>query len=275
MPMFGGFGWGGWILMSLVMMAFLLAVIWAIVYAVRGRSDSDRPEEGSIRFRERRKLFGRWDPMSGQPTAQGILRDRLARGDVDPAEFARRLAVLRQDRHRPRGSRRTLPFTITILLLLAGLSAGACARSRNHADQSTSACSVPSLPGSVVNVTLADMGGGMMGGTMRVVAQPSVVPAGEVSFRVVNLGSLTHELVVLPLPPGGAGSKAIGADGRVDEAGGLGEASATCGAGAGEGIGSRAAGWVTLRLAPGRYELLCNEPGHYAKGMYTVLDVQA
>ena len=109
---------------------------------------------------------------------------------------------------------------------------------------------------------------------MRVIDRPGIVLAGEVSFRVVNVGSLIHELVVVPLPAGGAGSKAIGADGRVDEAGSLGEASATCSAGAGEGIGPGAAGWVTLRLAPGRYELLCNEPGHYAKGMYNVLDVQ-
>jgi uncharacterized cupredoxin-like copper-binding protein len=217
--------------------------------------------------------------MRNHRAAEGTLGDRLARGNIDPAHFERRLAMLRQVRHRPRAPRRTLPLTITVLLLLAGLSVGGCAISRSPAGQSTSACSVPSLSGSVVNVTLADMGGGMMGagmmgGTMRVVAQPAVVPAGEVSFRVVNVGSLTHELVVLPLPPGGAGSRAIGADGRVDETGSLGEASATCGAGAGAGIGPGTIGWVTLRLASGPYELLCNEPGHYAKGMYALLEVQ-
>jgi uncharacterized cupredoxin-like copper-binding protein len=170
-----------------------------------------------------------------------------------------------------------LRVSATVLLLLAGLVVGACATSSNHG-RSTSTCTVPSLPGSVVNVTLADMGGGMgggmMGGTMRVVDQPAVVRGGDVSFRALNMGSLTHELVVLPLPPGGAGSRAIGADGRVDEAGSLGEASATCGVGAGEGIDAGAESWVTLHLAPGRYELVCNEPGHYAKGMYAELDVQ-
>jgi uncharacterized cupredoxin-like copper-binding protein len=30
---------------------------------------------------------------------------------------------------------------------------------------------------------------------------------------------------------------------------------------------------VTLDLKPGRYELLCNLPHHYAGGMYTELDV--
>jgi uncharacterized cupredoxin-like copper-binding protein len=30
---------------------------------------------------------------------------------------------------------------------------------------------------------------------------------------------------------------------------------------------------VTLHLAPGRYELVCNEKNHYARGMFTELDV--
>ena len=30
---------------------------------------------------------------------------------------------------------------------------------------------------------------------------------------------------------------------------------------------------MTLTLTPGRYELLCNLPGHYTGGMYTELDI--
>jgi uncharacterized cupredoxin-like copper-binding protein len=91
---------------------------------------------------------------------------------------------------------------------------------------------------------------------------------------VRNAGALTHELVVLPLPAGrAAGAHTVGADGRVDETGSLGEASRTCGAGEGDGIGSGATGWVTLRLQPGHYELVCNLPGHYAAGMHTEFDV--
>ena len=30
---------------------------------------------------------------------------------------------------------------------------------------------------------------------------------------------------------------------------------------------------MTLTLRAGRYELLCNEPGHYAAGMFTEFDV--
>lgn len=75
---------------------------------------------------------------------------------------------------------------------------------------------------------------------------------------------LTHELAVLLLPPGQVlGSRTPGADGKVDESGSLGETSASCAAGAGDGISPGSASWVTLNLRAGRYELLCNLPGHY------------
>lgn len=174
------------------------------------------------------------------------------------------------------------------------------------AAQNTSSCTVPSLPGAVVDVALSDMGGAMtgrgygggyggmggrgyggmmggygsgsgypmMGGTMSVQDSPTTVPAGTVSLKVANDGRLTHELVVLPLASGAqVGQRAVGPDGKVAEDGSLGEASNTCAAGAGDGIAAGSAGWVTLTLTPGRYELVCNLPGHYAAGMSTELDV--
>ncbi len=155
-------------------------------------------------------------------------------------------------------------------------------------------CAAPALAGAVVDVTLADMGGGMMagragpgsmmGGQMmggwrgmgmaRVLVSQGAVSAGTVSLRVLNQGAATHELVVLPLPAGQpAGARTVGTDGQVDETGSLGEASRSCGAGEGDGITAGATGWVTLTLKPGRYELICNLPGHYAAGMHTELDV--
>ena len=108
-----------------------------------------------------------------------------------------------------------------------------------------------------------------------VTVSPPQVHAGTVSLRVTNIGTLQHELVVLPLASGGVGERSVGADGRVSEPGSLGEASATCAAGAGSGIASGAASWVTLQLPVGRYELICNFPWHYAMGMHAELDVTA
>ncbi|MFB9205022.1 sulfocyanin-like copper-binding protein [Nonomuraea spiralis] len=134
-----------------------------------------------------------------------------------------------------------------------------------------------------MDVSLSEMGSGMMspgpnpgshGTRMRLTVTPSSVPAGKVSLRAYNAGVLAHEVVVLPLPAGQTpGRRVTGSDGRVSETGSLGEASRTCGAGAGNGIAPGSTSWTTLTLRPGRYELLCNFPGHYAAGMYAELDV--
>ena len=146
---------------------------------------------------------------------------------------------------------------------------------------STLTCSAPVLPGSVVSVTLADMGmmaiatgTAPLGVHMMLQATPASIPAGQVSLVASNVGWRTHELVVLPLGAGAAvGARVPGSDGKVDETGSLGEASRSCAAGTGDGITAGAVGWVTLTLAPGRYELVCNLPNHYADGMRQELDV--
>ncbi len=144
------------------------------------------------------------------------------------------------------------------------------------------------LPGTRVDVVAVDMGAmmgsrGMMGtwpgstwtgGHMVLRADRTTVPAGTVTLRVTNAGSVEHELVVLPLADGQqVGQRAVGADATVDESASLGEASASDAEGEGEGIAPGTTGWVTLDLAPGRYELVCNIAGHYAAGMYALLVV--
>ena len=151
-------------------------------------------------------------------------------------------------------------------------------------------CAAPALAGTVVDVTLADMGG-MMGPywdgardkaaateragrqMMHILATPSAVAPGPVSLRVHNSGALTHEVLVLPLAADQLpGLRAIGADGRVDESDSLGEASRSCGADGGDGIVPGAMAWTTVTLPRGRYELLCNIAGHYGAGMYAEVD---
>ena len=188
----------------------------------------------------------------------------------------------------PRRDARVIAGVAVAAVALAGLStfglAAATGAFRSHRTAPNGACTAPPLPGTVVDVRLINMGGPMMrgggsmmggtmmGGTMRVVADRASVPAGTVSLRVANVGSLVHELVVLPLD-GRVGDRPAGADGRIAETGSVGEASRSCGAGSGDGIAPGALGWVTLQLPAGDYELVCNLPGHYAAGMYTALHV--
>ena len=143
-------------------------------------------------------------------------------------------------------------------------------------------CSAPlSWPGTEVFVMLGDMGmSRMMGGVaplgqpMMLRAAPSRVHAGNITFVVANMGWRTHELVVLPLRQGQrAGERVPGPDGKVSEAGSVGEASASCAGGAGDGIQAGSVGWVTLTLSAGHYELICNLPNHYTDGMHQEFDV--
>ena len=144
-----------------------------------------------------------------------------------------------------------------------------------HGFLSGSPRAAPKLPGTVVNVSLTNMGGSMMGGgPMGLTADHATVPHGTVSFLVTNDGSIDHEMVVLPLAASQTvGARSVGGEGKVDEAGSLGEASKTAGAGAGDGIAPGGSGWVTVTLAPGHYELVCNLANHYRAGMNTQLDV--
>ncbi|GAB2733355.1 sulfocyanin-like copper-binding protein [Sinomonas soli] len=181
-------------------------------------------------------------------------------------------------------TRRGLPTVLlaalaALLLTAASLLAVALLGPPAAVTGAAAACSAPSLPGTTVRVTEADMGAGMMGRSamrrgMRLAVDRASVPHGQVSLVATNLGSVPHELLVLPLPQGQAlGARAVGADGTVDETGSLGEASASCAAGTGEGIAPGAASWVTLALPAGHYELLCNVPGHYLAGMFAELIV--
>jgi uncharacterized cupredoxin-like copper-binding protein len=116
--------------------------------------------------------------------------------------------------------------------------------------------------------------GMMSGGSMRLSADHATVPHGTVSFLATNGGSINHEMVILPLPASqSVGARATGADAKADEAGSLGEASNSNGKGAGQGVVPGASSWITVTLAPGQYELVCNLPNHYTAGMYTQLTV--
>ena len=100
-----------------------------------------------------------------------------------------------------------------------------------HGFLSGTRAAAPKLPGAVVDVSLANMGGLMMGsqgntmmgrGAMRLIADRTTVPHGTVSFLVTNSGSIDHEMVVLPLADSQpAGTRPIAGDARIDEAGSL------------------------------------------------------
>ena len=78
------YGWGAWIVMTLVMVLVWAAVITAIVAAIHYLTGS-----GSQR-----------NQRSDRPTrsADGVLAERFARGDIDENEYRRRATLLREHR---------------------------------------------------------------------------------------------------------------------------------------------------------------------------------
>jgi uncharacterized cupredoxin-like copper-binding protein len=111
--------------------------------------------------------------------------------------------------------------------------------------------------GGQVSVTLTDTG--------VTLAQASV-NSGPVTFKVKNAGSIEHELVVVRTD---IAQDKIQPDadepGKMSEEGAQGES------------GDLAAGLTkdfTLNLSPGKYVLMCNQPGHYMVGMHIAFVVR-
>ena len=97
----------------------------------------------------------------------------------------------------------------------------------------------------------------------KLVPSQAATRAGRVTFVVRNDGSMPHEFLVVrsnrhhhSLPVKG---------GRAVEAGRRGEISA---------IAAGASKRLTLKLAPGRYVLLCNMLGHYQAGQRAAFRVR-
>ena len=73
--------WGLWILMIVAMVVFWGALAWIIVTLVRHRGAPAAPAPGS-------------DPKASAGDALRILNERLARGDIDEDEYARRRSLI-------------------------------------------------------------------------------------------------------------------------------------------------------------------------------------
>ncbi len=105
--------------------------------------------------------------------------------------------------------------------------------------------------------------------SMGVMISATTIPAGEVTFNVINSSAdVEHEMVVAALPDMATGLPYEEDTARVNEdidGANLGEVPE---------LAPGASGDLTIRLKPGTYALYCNIPGHYASGMWTILTVE-
>ncbi|MGV9562642.1 SHOCT domain-containing protein [Streptomyces sp. NPDC003480] len=87
----GGWGWGGWIVMTVFMVLFWAVLIVGLIALVRylagarhHQQPGSPPPPGE----------GGWQDRG----AENLLAERFARGEIDEDEYKRRLAVLREHR---------------------------------------------------------------------------------------------------------------------------------------------------------------------------------
>ncbi len=141
-----------------------------------------------------------------------------------------------------------------VLILTAGaLALAACSGSSGTSSNSTS------TGGKQVNVAIKEW---------SVSASPTSVAAGSVTFSAKNNGTMNHELDVF---------KTDLAEGALPLSGTVVNEMASAVTKKGE-IAEFAAGTtgtVTLDLAPGKYVLICNLPGHYQQGIHMAFTVSA
>ncbi len=112
-------------------------------------------------------------------------------------------------------------------------------------------------PGATVNATLTDT---------SIVLDQASVPSGKITFQVKNTGTMVHELVVLrtnvaadKIPPDPATPDKVLEDGNKGETGDVNAGDSKT---------------FTADLVPGKYALICNQPGHYALGMRIAFTVK-
>ncbi len=125
----------------------------------------------------------------------------------------------------------------------------------------------PALADGTVNVSLEDASDGANLTDMKMTATPDAVKAGRITIHATNKShGLVHEVIVARPPANGAAlpyndKQAVVIEKQITD---LGEVSD---------LPPGESGSITLRLRPGNYLLICNQPNHYKAGMWTRLTV--
>ena len=166
------------------------------------------------------------------------------------------------------------------ILAVALLSVASCAQPTSPAGSNDGGVAIASSappPNAPVDVALIDASG--TNGPMQLVAFVDSAPAGDVTFRVKNLGTIEHEMIVLktdtpfdqiPVVDSGDPPAPVttGAD-KVDEGSSVGETGDP-------NLQPGETRTFTIKdMAPGKYVLLCNLAGHYQMGMRAPFTVTA
>jgi uncharacterized cupredoxin-like copper-binding protein len=194
------------------------------------------------------------------------IREQPPRSETDSATLAALTEIRRDVREESRSIRRTQQgFTIFAAMALLISLASLIAVATKLDGKPQASAERPAAVGAPSTATTAPLTRNVDVTLAQFAVSPSAsqAPAGRVTFRVHNAGTITHEFVVIQTP--GAASDLPIKDGRADESGNVGE------------TGDLKPGLtksVSLKLAAGHYALICNLPGHYLAGQHTDFTVR-
>jgi uncharacterized cupredoxin-like copper-binding protein len=103
--------------------------------------------------------------------------------------------------------------------------------------------------------------------TQIIKASRTTAPVGDVTFNVTNTSTdMVHEMLVLPVSTANQPLPYLADKLTLDE-------SKTKSAGEVSELDPGKSGTLTVNLQPGTYLLVCNQPGHYAAGMWAMFTV--
>jgi uncharacterized cupredoxin-like copper-binding protein len=150
-----------------------------------------------------------------------------------------------------------VPRAATVLSSAALLVAAGCGDDSPSSSTSQAAAARSSSDSSPIAATVDEYDIGLARDTAS---------SGAVSFAIHNNGRIAHEFVVIKsdlapesLPTKGSRMDEEGAGDTADEV---------------EDLAPGKSATLSVNLAPGRYVLVCNIPGHYKQGMHASFTVQ-
>lgn len=156
----------------------------------------------------------------------------------------------------------TLPASVAVLAFRPAAAAGTVVKVSLWDKGETSMDGKGMAP-----MGMAMAGADMSMATMGITVDTPEIPAGEVTFSVINDSQeFYHSLSIAPVADVATELPYLTDKMMVDEA-----AAGTVARG--KELRPHASGTVTVALQPGTYILFCNVGGHYAMGMWTLITV--
>jgi putative membrane protein len=85
----GGWGWGGWFAMTVLMVLFWALIIAGVIALVRYLTGTHHHQQSGSQPPSRESQWA-------SQRAEDLLAERFARGEIDDDEYKRRLTLLRE-----------------------------------------------------------------------------------------------------------------------------------------------------------------------------------